>query len=245
MSRRPTHDDEDEDLEREEAKAALERARDAMPRAPSFWQQHDLGVVIFALAVFAGGVLAHRRLTTPSLMSFDRDGLHFQRPAGWLPGIRPEPRPAALAETAVNFGGNPLAEAPIDASPQDEFHEIYVSPRDARRRIEVKITPPPLYKNLSGALSVARMAQYGEMYWVRDSEIVSIGKRDWLRTEFRYAFKIDKGGSPQIAEAAEFATMNEDHLYVVVAHGEGRELLEMRALLRDSLKVQALSEPQP
>lgn len=219
----------DEDLEQAETPVS----------GPSVWQRFDLGVIIFALAIFAGGVLAHRSFTLPDLMTFERGRLVFERPAGWLPGVRPADEQVALADTGPGFGRAP---APMAAETPADFHIVYASPWDARLRLEVRISEPPTYKNLSGALAVARMARYGEYYWVRASKMHSIAKRDWLRTEFRYAFKANKAGTPEIADAIEYAIVDDDHLYQVTVHGDPGDMGEIDRLLRETLRVQVAQE---
>jgi hypothetical protein len=240
MSKRPARkrpSTEDEELSQAEA---------ATPASgPTVWQRYDLGVIIFALAIFAGGVLAHRSLTRPPLITFERGRLVFERPAGWLPGVRPAEEQVALADTGAGVGaGFGHSPAPPSSEPPDDFHLIYTSPWNARLRVEVRVSKPPAYKNLSGALAVARMARYGEYYWVRASKMHSISKRDWLRTEFRYAFKADKAGTPEIADAIEYAIVDDEHLYQVVVHGDPGDMGPVDRLLRETLRVQVAQESQ-
>lgn len=231
MLTRPSSDDETQAGKLAEATHA--------PKAPSFWQQHDLSVIAIGLALLLVGIAWHRSLTRPARVTFSHDALRFERPAGWLPGVRPSTFPAALAETGAGFGA-----APPVADARD-FHLVYSSPRDGRLRLEVRIAPPPSYKNLSGALSIARLGRYGEFYWVRSSKMHSIAKRDWLRTAYRYAHKPNASGSPQIAEAIEYAIMDREHLYIIVAHGgELEDIDELDQLLRKSLRLQATENAQ-
>lgn len=178
-----------------------------------FSQQHDLGVLIVALALLAGGALVHRFLAAPDVVEFSQEGLQFERPGGWLPGQVPKGAMSPLAGNQAGFGAPAQA---ADSSPH--LHTIFVSPQDARRRIEVRIADRPAYSNLRGALAVQRLGDYGEFYWARHSGNAAIEGRDWLRTEFRYAFKASKGGSPQIAEAIEYAIVSAGRLYVVTLH---------------------------
>jgi hypothetical protein len=200
--------------------------------APSFLQRHDLGVLLFALAIFAGGTLITRRLATPKLIDFDQGGLHFERPVGWLPPQRPSMQSAGLARTSAGFGVQKTAAS--DAT----LHLLYRSARDAKQRIEVKIAPRPGYGNLRGARAVERMGQYGEFYWEADTKDRSIARRDWLRTEFRYAFKASKGGSPQIANAVEYATLKDNRLYIVTIHGDSQAMKDLDKTLAPTLRIE-------
>ena len=208
------------------------------PSGPSFWQRHDLGVLLFALAIFAGGTLITRRLARPTLISFDRAGLLFQRPAGWLPGQRPTLKAASLASSAAAVESSP---APKESSEQD-LHIVYQSARHAKQRIEVRIAPRPSYGNLRGARAIERLGRYGEFYWEEKTSDRSIARRDWLRTEFRYAFKASKGGSPQIANAVEYATLQDKRLYVVTFHGNSKAMNELDRSIAPTLRIADIAD---
>lgn len=205
---------------------------------PSFLQRHDLGILLFALAIFAGGTLITRRLATPRLIDFHQGGLHFQRPVGWLPVQQLSLPAAGLARTTAGFGTSETAES--DAI----LHLLYRSARDARQRIEVRIAPRPAYGNLRGARAVERMGQYGEFYWEAGSQERSIARRDWLRTEFRYAFKASKGGTPQIANAVEYATLKDKRVYVITVHGDLQSMNTLDKTLYPTLRVEEVASEE-
>ncbi len=217
-----------------------------MPSKPSFSQRHDLGVLFVALALLAGGVLVHRFLATPPMVPFEKHGLQFERPGGWLPAQLPPVAASPLVQKAAGFG---VAPAAPQSTPSDRIHSIYTSPQDARRRIEVRIEERPAYNNLRGALAVQRLGEYGEFYWARHSGKTVLAGRDWLRTEFRYAYKASKGGSPQIAEAVEYAIVNSGRLYVVTLHDSPKTLPSLDALVSRTLRVStpqnSSEEPKP
>ena len=196
-----------------------------------FSQQHDLGVLIVALALLAGGALVHRFLAAPNIAEFSQEGLHFERPGGWLPGQVPQGAMSPLARNQAGFG------APAQAVSSAHLHTVFVSPQDARRRIEVRIAARPAYSNLRGALAVQRLGEYGELYWARHSGNAAIEGRDWLRTEFRYAFKASKGGSPQIAEAIEYAIVNAGRLYVVTLHDAPDAVGTLDSMIAKTLRL--------
>jgi hypothetical protein len=209
------------------------------PSPPSFWSRHDFGVLLFAFAVFAGGTLVTRNLATPKRIAFEESGLHFERPAGWLPGQQNSHRSAGLASTTSGFGVEPPRDR--NESP-GEFHVIYRSARDGRRRIEVRIAPKPGYGNLRGARAIERLGQYGEYYWEANSGDHAIRRRDWVRTEFRYAFKASKSGSPQIANAVEYATIQDKRLYVVTLHGDLDSMNDLDKFISPTLQIDTAIE---
>ncbi len=139
---------------------------------------------------------------------------------------------SGLASRSSGFG----AAEPTLPSDQ-EIHIIYRSARDARRRIEVRIGPRPGYGNLRGARAIERLGQYGEFYWEAGSGDRAISRRDWVRTEFRYAFKSSKSGSPQIANAVEYATIQDKRLYVVTVHGDLSSMKDLDTLIFPTLRI--------
>lgn len=219
-----------------QAKAALSEDAEPilpMPEPPGFWQRHDLGVLFFALAVFAGGTLVSRQLATPKQIQFAKSGLQFQRPSGWLPAQSTPAKAAGLANTTSGFG---VAKASPSSADTGQ-HFVYQAPRDSRQRIEVRIGPRPPYRNLRGARAIERLGQYGEFYWEAESSDRSIARRDWVRSEFRYAFKPSKSGSPQIANAVEYATIQDARLYVVTLHGDPKSMTELDKLIAPTLRI--------
>jgi hypothetical protein len=235
------------DRRAKDRRAADRQAREALvedaelhlplPEPPSFWQRHDLGVLFFALAVFAGGTLVSRQLATPKQIEFAKSGLQFQRPSGWLPAQSTPAKAAGLANTTSGFG---VANA--SSSAETGQHFVYQSPRDSRQRIEVRIGPRPPYRNLRGARAIERLGQYGEFYWEAESSDRSIARRDWVRSEFRYAFKPSKSGSPQIANAVEYATIQDARLYVVTLHGDPNSMTELDKLIAPTLRIDNAGE---
>lgn len=207
--------------------------------APSLWDRHDLSVLTIALLLFTAGALLAWKQASPSLIVFDESGLHFERLAGWLPGQHPKTRSAGLASTTLGF----MPKAPLVE--QDSFHIIYRSARDARQRIEVRITPRRSYGNLRGIRAVQRLGQYGEFYWEQSSEEHAIQRRDWLRTEFRYAFKASKSGSPVIANAIEYATIQDTRLYVVTLHGSAETMEALDRHVSPTLQIRDLAMVEP
>ncbi len=227
---------EDRRLADRQAKAALAEEAEAdlpLPAPPSLWQRLDLGVLFFALAIFAGGTLVTRQLATPKQIPFSESGLQFQRPAGWLPAQSTTSKVAGLARTTSGFG---VAHAST-SSDASGTHLVYQSPRDSRQRIQVHIGPRPPYRNLRGARAIERLGDYGEFYWEAESRNHSIARRDWVRTEFRYAFKPSKSGSPQIANAVEYATIQDTHLYVVTLHGDPKSMSDLDTLIAPTLRI--------
>lgn len=211
-------------------KKVEEDEKEQKQKAPSFWRRHDLVVLGFALALLVIGALTIRTMTTPKLIRFSSEGLSFQRPTGWLPGREVKPTQGSLAQRGAGFQAA--------TAPSKENHRVYSSPHDPRRRIEVRIAPRPAYTNLRGSLSISRLNKYGEFYWVSESSDESINQRDWVRTQYRYAFKATKEGSPQIAKAVEYATLNDKRLYVVTVHGDVNEMGTLESSIAKSLRLE-------
>lgn len=190
--------------------------------------------MVFALAVLAGGVILHRSITNPSLMSFHHDRLQFERPKGWLPGTVLTSKPAALTGM-ISKGGfgapQPVAEA-------TSWTRSYTSARNPSHRINVRIAPRPTYPNLQGVLDVKRLGRYGEYYWAQHSEDVTIADgQTWLRTEFRYAYKSSKTSAPKIAVAVEYAILNGATLFIVTLHGSPENVSELDQLVSPTLRI--------
>ncbi len=203
----------------------------------SVWLRHDLHVALFILALFAGGVLVHRHLSEPRLTSFDQMGLHFQRPSGWLPGQSPPRAQAPLAATLSSHGfGKEPRTAP-------DWSRVYQSAENVNQRIEVRIADKPSYPNLRGALAIERLSKYGEFYWSDESATYTprANPSQWIRTEFRYAYKRNKTSSPIIVQAIEYAILKGEHLFAVTVHGEVDNVDDLDALLAPTLTVQTKS----
>jgi hypothetical protein len=217
-----------EDSQSEEGEVA-----DPLPGPPSFWRRNDLSVLLFALVVFVGGTFVTRDLANPKQIDFDNAGLHFERPTGWLPAQQTSSKAAGLAGTASGFG----TKDKTPETDEEAVHIVYQSARDSRLRIEVHIGPRPAYRNLRGARAIERLGQYGEFYWEAESGSRSIDRRDWVRSRFRYAFKAGKSGSPQIANAVEYATIQDKRLYVVTLHGESESMQDLDNLISPTLRI--------
>ena len=205
---------------------------DAMAEPPSVWQRHDLLVLIGALALLAGGVLAYRSKTAPRTIAFAKLGLTLERPSAWLPPQQVPPPPSSLA---LAVGPNPAAKTP--AKGELPHHVMYQSASNALGRLEIRIDKRPSYNNLRGALNLARVGRYGEVYWAADSSDETIKGRDWVRTRFRYAYKPDDANSPRVATGIEYATLNGGLVYVVTLHGSDKDADALRALIAPTLTV--------
>ena len=108
-----------------------------------------------------------------------------------------------------------------------------------RSPFELRIDKRPGYNNLGAALSLARVSQYGEVYWAAESDDSTIGGRDWLRTRFHYAYKSIDADSPKVATGIEYATLNGGLVYVVTFHGSEKDAESLRALIAPTLAVDA------
>jgi hypothetical protein len=210
-----------------------ETAPPRAPRPPSRWQRHDALVVALALALFAGGALAHRAMTRPRLAPFSHGGLALERPAGWLPPVAVPAPPLRLA-----------ADAPLDGAPgPGPYHVRFAAPLDPLAGLEVRVQPRGGADQAQIALGLGRAARYGEAYWAEEGESRTIAGRDWLRTRFRYAAKPVRSAPPVLAAAIEYAAVLGDRVYVVTFHGAGDDAEALEALIAPTLALAAGEAP--
>lgn len=192
---------------------------------PGVFARHDLAVVLGALVVLGAGSVAYRSLTAVEVEPLATLGLSLDRPAALLPPVDI----GTPGQTAAKAGdGTPLP-----------YHVEYQSPTSPLLRLEIQIEERPTYNNLHAARALDRVSRYGEMYWAEPTETVKIAGRNWLRTRFRYGYKADEFGSPQIASGVELSTLNGGLLYAVTAHGTPGESDELAELFAPTLDVDA------
>jgi hypothetical protein len=204
---------------------------------PPAWQRHDLIVVLFALALFVTGAIAQRRMAKPSLQVTTELGLHLSRPAGWLPPRRVTRPTMGLAASADATA--PARAAPDAAGSSLPYHVVIQSPSDPVARLEIRVAPRPTTGNLRSALILERVSRHGEAHWAADSTDRTIGGRDWVRTEYRYAYKGNKTDAPRIATGIEYAIINGRLLYTVTLHGGEETARQLEALLIPTLAIDA------
>jgi hypothetical protein len=59
-----------------------------------------------------------------------------------------------------------------------------------------------------------------------------VAGKEWLRSDFAYAFKKSDDDTPRVASAVEYATVNNENLYVVTVHGPSDQVKRLeRAVL--------------
>jgi hypothetical protein len=208
---------------------------------PLAWQRHDLLVIAIALAVFAIGAAAQRRLAAPSLLAMDQLGLRLSRPSGWLPPRRVgRPVVGLAARTdAADTGDAGLPDPDDPALAALPYHILIQSAVDPIARLEIRIAERPTTGNLRSALVLQRVSRHGEAHWAAESTDRTIGGRDWVRTEFRYTYKGSKTDAPRIASGIEYATINGRLLYTVTVHGSDETARRLEALLVPTLAVDA------
>jgi hypothetical protein len=230
------HEDEDED-EDEDAHEDEDEDDEEDGGRPSGWLRHDVLVLIGALALLATGVLAYRSLTAPRLTEFSRFGLSLERPGTWLPPQAVPPPPSRLAVAAgAQTSSSDARKAPASGE-ELPYHVVFQSPLSPLARLEIRIDRRPTYGNLRGALGLARVSRYGEVYWAAESDEQTIDGRDWVRTRFQYAYKAGDGDSPKVATGIEYGTVNGNLVYVVTFHGSDAEAERLRALIAPTFAV--------
>jgi S1-C subfamily serine protease len=190
-------------------------------------QRLDLLVVVLGLAIVAGAARIHRRLVTPDTVVFTAHGLTMTRSAAWLaPEFVATPAPRLIHALPVpNAGGLP-------------YHVELTSSLGGDARLEVMIEPLPPWSDLCIDLELDRRTRYGETYAADPGEVRAIASHPWLRTVYRYAYVSEAGDEPRIGHAVEYATVDDDHLYVVTFHGTPDQTARMEATTASSLRVE-------
>jgi hypothetical protein len=179
--------------EREAAEAAASAASSSRPPAQGWFLEHDGLVTLVAVLLLLSGWFSYRQVTAQELATFDRQGLTFTYPKGWFPN---DPAPDAF---------------PVNVS----FAAL-----EATTRVEVRISKKPAFDGpLESVLDLTRSQRYGELYKKVASDKRTVSGKEWLRSEFVYAFKKTDDDSPRLAQAVEYATVNNENLYVVTIHG--------------------------
>jgi hypothetical protein len=179
--------------EREAEAAAAARAAASKPATQGWFLEHDGIVTVAAMVLLLLGFLSYRQVTAQQLATFDRQGLTFTYPKGWFPN---DPTPEAFP-VAVSF-------AAIDPT----------------TKVEVHVSKKPAFDGpIESVLDLSRSRQYGELYKKFSTEKRTIAGKEWLRSDFSYAFKKSDDDTPRVASAVEYATVNNENLYVVTIHG--------------------------
>jgi hypothetical protein len=205
-------------------------------RPPGAFRTQDLLAALVTVLLILSGALLYRALAEPALLKENLAGIDLERPAAWLPfrAVPVAPEPLALT---------------IDGESQQRparrtIHLISQSPIASVDRIELRVEPRPVYKNWRGVLSLFRVGRYGDTYWTAQSAQVGINGREWVRTEFRYAYVAYAGDSPKLATGIEYATLVSNMLYVVTFHGDRKSAHVLSELVRPTLVVNAEAAAQ-
>lgn len=205
---------------------------------PASWQRHDLLVVAVALALLVTGALLQRHLSSPRMVPFDQLGLHLSRPDGWLPARHIAPPEAGLAAATAATG------TPSRTDQGLPYHVVYQSAVDPMVRIEVRIGERPPTGDLRSGLALGRIARHGEAVWAESPTDRTIGRRDWTRTAYRYAWKGARTDAPRIATAIEYGSLSGPLMYTVTLHGRPATVAELERLVVPTLSVDA-NHPSP
>ena len=179
--------------EREAAAAAAAAAAATRPHREGWFLEHDGAVTLAAIVLLLIGWFTYRQATVQELTTFDRQGLTFTYPKGWFPN---DPTPEAF---------------PVSVS----FADI-----DPTTKVEVRISKKPAFDGpIESVLDLSRSRQYGELYRKFTTEKRTVAGKEWIRSDFAYAFKKSDDDTPRVASAVEYATVNNENLYVVTVHG--------------------------
>jgi len=197
--------------EREVAAAAAAAAAGARPHVESWFLAHDGLVTVFAMLLLLAGWASYRKVTEQKTATFDRQGLTFTYPAGWFPDdATPEAFPVSVSFAAI----------------------------EPTTHVDVRISKKPAFDGpIESVLDLNRSRQYGELYKKFTTDKKTVAGKEWLRSDFSYAFKKSDDDTPRVAWGVEYATVNNENLYVVTIHGpEG----QVKSLERDVLGTVSL-----
>mgnify|MGYP001561910262 CR=1 FL=1 len=203
---------------------------------PGAWKRYDILVVVAALGLIAVGGVGYRRMTTAPTVADGRFGLELVRTTTWFAPETVGPPPSRLAAGLADRPAPP--EIPPDLIGEEfPYHVVYTSSVNALVRLEIQVAPRPRYSNVQASLAFARRDRYGELYWAAPSRIQTINGHDWLRTHFRYAYKLSRGDAPRMSQAVEYAALNGDLLYAITMHGSDEEIRQLEDVMVDSFEV--------
>jgi hypothetical protein len=179
----------------ERERLAADAAAEQVTRPPrqSWFLEHDGLVTAVAVVLLFVSWFSYRKVTEQKSATFDRQGLTFTYPAGWFPN---DPTPDAF---------------PVNVS----FAAV-----EPTTKVEVRISKKPAFDGpIESVLDLYRSRQYGELYRKFTTEKRTVAGKEWLRSDFSYAFKKSDDDTPRVAWGVEYATMNNENLYVVTMHG--------------------------
>jgi S1-C subfamily serine protease len=206
------------------------RARTDLAELRVHYHRHDVVVLLVACLLIVGAGRLHARLVTPPNTTFSEHGLTFNHSQAWLaPEPVPPPAPRLVRELGASAG----------AKDDAYYHVALTSSVAGTAKIEVQIDKKPAWSNIVTGLELERRTRWGELYAQDDSSVTAVAGHDWLRTTYRYAHAPDKGDTPRIDGAIEYATIDRDQMYVVSLFGSPLELERMDDVIEPSLRVQS------
>lgn len=178
---------------------------------PAFLR-HDLLVPALAALALIGGWLAHDSLTRPKLATLSRDGLSFRYPAGWHVSSDSDQLPAHLRIQPIGQS----AEEHVDVS---------------------LLTKPPVDGPIDQIIDLYRSREYGDLYKSFGATRRNVGGREWVRTQFAYAYKLTEGDVPKVGWGVEYAAVNGDRLYIVSVHAPEERVRTLESEILGTLAV--------
>lgn len=221
-----------DELGDDEFPTGVDVARALTTRLWAFCVAQDVIVLVVAVALVVLGSTLYRGEMRPPTAVFERDGLSFVRSSTWLPA-EPLPDPGRALTQSLR-GPAPSRD---EASSAQRYHVEMASALNAFVHLEVHIDSAPLSDGLRPALALERRLRYGELYWSGRDAVVSIAGTDWLRTPFRYAYKLGEDDVPRVTRAVEYATATASRMYVITFHGNERELVALEQEIAPSLRL--------
>ncbi|HEY4175791.1 MAG TPA: serine protease [Kofleriaceae bacterium] len=192
------------------------------------YHRHDIFVLLLAFVIIVLAGHWHRGMVTPDTTGFSERGLEFSHSTAWL-----APQPIGAPSPRIIVGLTPQQPQ----QPESVYHVELTSTLDADTRIEVLIDKKPAWSNIVTGLELDRRTRWGELYTLDASDVRSIAGHDWLRTSYRYAYVADKGDTPRIGRALEYATIDRDQQYVITIFGDEGSIARIESVVAPSLRV--------
>ncbi|MCX5747053.1 MAG: serine protease, partial [Proteobacteria bacterium] len=206
------------------------RAQTDLAELRGHYNRHDGLVIVLAMIIIMVVGRIHAQMVQPPTVTFARRGLTFEHSQAWL---APEPIAFAPSRLLRDFGVPTRSKDPE----KDAYHVEFTSTIDPAARIEVLIDKKPAWSNIVSGLDLDRRTRWGELYKMDASSVVDVEGHDWLRTEYTFAHAPQKGDTPRVDRAVEYATKDKDQLYVLTLFGSQREVARVEEVVAPSLRV--------
>lgn len=193
-------------------------------RSSSFFATHDLAVVVVALVAICGAHLAYASMTKQDFATFNQQGLSFKYPADWMGSIGPDwqnlPAEQMFWSLPTVGGETKSTKAFVGLSVRIEEKFLLGNEGDI---------------GIHSYLQRQRKKLYDPFYSEKPTVKGTVSGRTWMRTEYVHA--TNRSGNPSVVVAVEYATLNNDKLYIVTLHGTEARVRELEDAVLGSVIV--------